>query len=201
MSRVLGSSFRCRSIVPAIVRTAAGPTPPGAIPAEYIYLLPWAAWHYVIQPTLGQFNLQIMAFAAALVGMVAVINRGGATADELVAFVDEFAGLGDHLRAPFRTYSAGMRARLAFAVSMGVPFDVYLIDEITSVGDAAFRARSEAALVERLRSAGAIVVSHSLQLLARMCDAGMVLEDGRLTWHDDVMAAIAHHRAAMGVAE
>lgn len=124
----------------------------------------------------------------------------GVQADALVAFVEGFSGLGDALARPVRTYSAGMRARLAFAVSMGVPFDLYLIDEVTSVGDAAFRARSEAALAARLEWAGAVVVSHSLQLLARLCRSGAVLEDGRLTWHGDVMDAIAHHRALMGVA-
>ncbi len=118
----------------------------------------------------------------------------------LAAFVADFAKLGAHMGAPFRTYSSGMRARLAFGVSMGLPFDTYLVDEVTAVGDAAFRASSEALLRARLERAGAIVVSHSLRHLARLCQSGAVLEAGRLTWHEDVMDAIDHHRDLMGIA-
>lgn len=123
----------------------------------------------------------------------------GIDTDGLVDFVDGFADLGRQLHSPFRTYSSGMRARLGFAISMGVPFDTYLVDEVTAVGDARFKERSETILNDRLQSAGAIVVSHSLQLLDRICDAGAVLENGRLTWHDDVKDAIAHHRENMGL--
>jgi len=124
----------------------------------------------------------------------------GVDPDALVAFVAHFAELGDHLHRPFRGYSSGMRARLAFGLSMGIPFDTYLVDEVMSVGDAAFRARSEALLHDRLSRGGAIIVSHSLQHLARLCTAGAVLEDGRLTLHDDIMTAIDHHRDNLGVA-
>jgi capsular polysaccharide transport system ATP-binding protein len=108
-------------------------------------------------------------------------------------FVGEVAELGPHLRLPVRSYSAGMKARLAFAVSMAVPFDTYLIDEVTSVGDGAFRLRSEALLRDRLRSAGAIVVSHATEMLRRMCDAGVVLEKGRMFYYSRVDKAIEHH--------
>lgn len=124
----------------------------------------------------------------------------GVDASALVAFVTEFSELGRHMHLPYRGYSSGMRARLGFAASMGVPFDTYLVDEVTSVGDAGFRERSEAMLMDRLADAGAIIVSHSLQHLARLCSAGVVIDNGRLTWHDDVMAAVDHHRALMGIA-
>lgn len=71
------------------------------------------------------------------------------------------------------------------------------IDEVTSVGDAAFRAKSEAVLADRMRDRAAIVVSHNLPLLARMCSAAVVLEQGRATWFDDVDAAIALHKGAL----
>ncbi|MEL6168412.1 MAG: ABC transporter ATP-binding protein [Pseudomonadota bacterium] len=122
----------------------------------------------------------------------------GADDDALLAYVAEFSELGRHLYLPFRTYSSGMRSRLAFGASLGLSFDYYLVDEVTSVGDAAFRAKSEAVLSERLRSSGAIIVSHGLALLERICDAGAVLEDGRLTWYDDVSEAISHHRKLVG---
>lgn len=123
----------------------------------------------------------------------------GVDTDELVDYVADFSELGRQYHAPFRTYSAGMRSRLAFAVSMGVRFDTYLVDEVTAVGDARFRDKSEAVLQDRLKASGAIIVSHSLQMLARVCDMGAVLVGGRLHWHDNVMDAIEHHRELMGV--
>ena len=119
----------------------------------------------------------------------------GVDTQELIAFVEDFANLGPHFHQPFRTYSAGMKSRLAFGVSMGVPFDTYLIDEVTSVGDAAFKKRSEEVLKERLRSSGAIVVSHGMGQIRALCDAGAVLHDGALTFFEDVEDAIAQHTA------
>ena len=121
----------------------------------------------------------------------------GVDSDELVAFAEGFAGLGPAFRAPFRTYSSGMKARLAFGVSMGIRFDTYLVDEITAVGDAAFRAKSAALFRERMRQAGAIVVSHAMGQIRELCDAACLLENGRLTWFDDVAEAIARHEALM----
>jgi capsular polysaccharide transport system ATP-binding protein len=121
----------------------------------------------------------------------------GVDSDALVDFVQDFAGLGLHFRQPFRTYSSGMRSRLAFGVSMGIAFDIYLVDEVTSVGDAAFRARSTQVFRARMARAGAIVVSHSMAMVREMCDAGAVLEGGRLTYYDDLDAAILHHNRNM----
>lgn len=124
----------------------------------------------------------------------------GVDSNELVDFVEDFAELGHHFRLPFRSYSQGMRARLGFAMSMGIGFDFYLIDEVTSVGDAAFREKCEKMLAHRLASAGAIVVSHNLGFLRRTCDAGVVIENGITNWFDDVGAAIQSHRKIMDVA-
>jgi len=121
----------------------------------------------------------------------------GADTDEFCAFVEDFAEIGPHFDLPVRTYSAGMRARLAFGVSMGIAFDTYLVDEVTSVGDAAFRRKCEAVFQSRLGASGVIVVSHSMGLIRRLCNAGAVLEAGRLTWHDDVGEAIRHHESLM----
>ncbi len=119
---------------------------------------------------------------------------------ELVDFVEDFAELGHHFHQPFRTYSAGMRSRLSFGVSMGIPFDTYLVDEVTSVGDAAFREKSSAVFSARMRDAGALFVSHSPIMVRQLCDMGAVLENGRLTLYDDVDEAIAQHEKNMGVA-
>ena len=123
----------------------------------------------------------------------------GVDTDELVDFVEEFAELGHHFRLPFRTYSSGMRSRLAFGASMGIPFDTYLIDEVTSVGDAAFRTKSRQMLNDRLQHAGAIVVSHGMGLLRDICEAAAVLENGQLSYTDDLDAAIAQHEENMNV--
>jgi capsular polysaccharide transport system ATP-binding protein len=121
----------------------------------------------------------------------------GVDTDELVDFVEEFAGLGAHFRLPFRTYSSGMRSRLAFGVSMGISFDTYLVDEVTAVGDAAFRARSTALFLDRMKNAGAVMVSHAMAQVRQVCDVGAVLEHGRLIYYDDLEAAIAHHERNM----
>lgn len=117
--------------------------------------------------------------------------------EELVEFVQNFAELGTHFHQPIRTYSSGMRSRLAFGVSMGVRFDTYLIDEVTSVGDAAFQARSRDMLLARTRQAGAIVVSHAMGMIRQICSAGAVLEHGKLQYFADVEDAIALHERNM----
>lgn len=126
-----------------------------------------------------------------------VARTYGVDTDELIDYVGQFAELGRSFHAPFRTYSSGMRARLAFGLSMGVPFSYYLIDEVTAVGDAAFRKKCTAVLNERLETAGAIVVSHSDATLQSICKSGMVLEDGHLAWHDEINDALAEHNARM----
>ncbi len=117
----------------------------------------------------------------------------GVDGDELVDFTASFADLGAHFRLPFRTYSSGMKARLAFGVSMGIAFDTYLVDEVTAVGDAAFRAKSNDLFQERMQTAGSVVVSHSMGMVRELCDAAVVLEAGQLTYFDDVDAAISDH--------
>ena len=87
-----------------------------------------------------------------------------------------------------------MKARLAFGVSMGMQFDTYLVDEVTSVGDAAFRAKSTALFSERMRYAGAIVVSHGLETIRSICEHAMVLHQRQLYYHSAVEDGIAHHR-------
>ena len=121
----------------------------------------------------------------------------GVDTDEMVEFVREFAGLDQHYHLPVRTYSSGMRSRLAFGVSMAIQFDTYLIDEVTSVGDAAFRAKSEAILKRRLETSGAIIVSHSMGLLRQLCQSGAVLENGRIFFYPRVERAIEHHEHIM----
>ncbi|MFQ5438509.1 MAG: ABC transporter ATP-binding protein [Paracoccaceae bacterium] len=122
----------------------------------------------------------------------------GVDSDELVAFVEDFAELGKHFFLPVRTYSSGMRSRLSFGISMGIRFDTYLVDEVTAVGDADFKKKSRLTFNERMTRSGAIFVTHSMPMVRRMCQAGAVLEDGMLTYYDDVEEAIENHNANTG---
>ncbi|MEM6374610.1 MAG: ABC transporter ATP-binding protein [Pseudomonadota bacterium] len=121
----------------------------------------------------------------------------GIDTEALVDFVADFAELGQHFHLPFRSYSSGMRSRLAFGVSMGIPFDFYLIDEVTSVGDAAFRQKSSAVFLDRMERSGALFCSHSMPMVRELCDMGAVLEQGRLVVYEDLEEAIAQHNANM----
>ena len=123
----------------------------------------------------------------------------GVDTDVLVDFVDDFAELGQHYYMPVRTYSSGMRSRLAFGLSMGIRFDTYLVDEVTSVGDAGFRVKSERLFMERMSQSGAIVVSHSMELVKRICTTALVLESGRIEVFDNIDAAITRHLKNMNV--
>ncbi|MCE8509967.1 ABC transporter ATP-binding protein [Ruegeria pomeroyi] len=123
----------------------------------------------------------------------------GVDTRELLDFVADFAELGPHFHQPVKTYSSGMRSRLGFACSMGIHFDVYLVDEVTAVGDAAFKRKSEAIFADRLRTSGALFVSHSMATVRQTCQAGAVLEKGRLRYFEDVDEAIALHERHMGV--
>lgn len=124
----------------------------------------------------------------------------GVDTQDLMDFVEDFAELGTHFHLPLRTYSSGMKSRLAFGVSMGLKFDTYLVDEVTSVGDAAFKKKSRAVFRDRMDSAGAIFVSHSMGMIREMCQSGAVLERGQLHYYEDLEEAIAHHTYNVKVA-
>ena len=117
----------------------------------------------------------------------------GIDTDALVDYVQDFAELGDFIDMPVRSYSSGMKARLAFGLSMGVHFDWYLVDEITAVGDTAFRKKSLSVFKHRLRDSGMLMVSHSTRTILDYCDSGLVLENGRATYFENVREAIALH--------
>ncbi|MCJ2054724.1 ABC transporter ATP-binding protein [Methylobacterium sp. J-070] len=109
---------------------------------------------------------------------------------KVLDFVEDFSELGSYLEAPIYTYSSGMAARLAFGMSMAIPFDCYLIDEITSVGDARFSKRCDEVFGERRKNADIIMVSHSMDTIRRWCTHGLVLLNGRAIIYEDVDDAI-----------
>lgn len=125
------------------------------------------------------------------------IGRVNGVAD-LAAYeqrVRKFAELGDKFDLPVRTYSSGMRPRLAFACSIAIDFDVYLIDEVTSVGDANFRRKAKDALLERSLVANVIMVSHEMDEIRQFCDSAIVLNKGELTFYNDLEQGIKRYQA------
>lgn len=107
--------------------------------------------------------------------------------------VQEFAEVGKRFDLPVRTYSAGMRAKLVFACCVNINFDLYLIDEATSVGDAIFRKKAQQTLKEKSESAGIIMVSHEMDQLREFCDAAVLINEGKLTYFDDLEEAISDY--------
>jgi capsular polysaccharide transport system ATP-binding protein len=115
----------------------------------------------------------------------------GRAVQPTVDFVEDFAELGDYMRMPMMTYSSGMRSRLALAVSLAIDFDCYLVDEALAVGDTRFGR----AFAERIERSGLILVSHSPALVRRLCTRAAVLDQGRLTFYDDLDEALATYHA------
>lgn len=121
----------------------------------------------------------------------------GKDRNEVLEFVKDFSELGAYLDMPVRTYSAGMRARLAFGICMAIDFEYYLIDEVIAVGDTNFKKKSKRVFDERRENATLLLVSHSSALLRAFCHVGGVMKDGNITFYDDIEEAIDVHEAAL----
>lgn len=113
---------------------------------------------------------------------------------EMRRSVEDFAELGDALTKPVKTYSSGMRARLAFALSIAIDFDCYLIDEVILVGDQRFHERCRTQLFDRRAGRALIIASHDTGLLTQICDSAIVLNGGRATHYRDVIEAAEVYR-------
>lgn len=161
------------------------------------------------QPTSGavERDMQISwplafsgAFQGALTGLdnVRFICRVyGRDHRDVIGFVEDFSQLGRYLREPLKVYSSGMRARLAFAVSMMIDFDCYLIDEVVAVGDSRFQARCQEELFEKRADRAMIIVSHDPTYLRLHCQRACVLEKGVLNHFEDIESALEHHSRTM----
>lgn len=136
------------------------------------------------------------AFAPTMTGKQAARFVGrlyGADTDGMVRFVQDFTELGNTLDQQLYTYSSGQRARLSFAISMAIPFDIYLIDEVSAVGDANFRFKARALFEERMKNSDIIMVSHSMRQVRDFCTMGAVLNHGELQIFADIDAAISEY--------
>jgi capsular polysaccharide transport system ATP-binding protein len=110
-----------------------------------------------------------------------------------IPFVEEFSELGVYLREPVKTYSSGMRARLAFAISMAVEFDCFLIDEVISVGDHRFHGKCQHELFEKRKDRAMVIVSHEAHNIREHCDRACVFYQGGLVHFDDLDQAYAFY--------
>lgn len=133
------------------------------------------------------------------VKFVARVHGGDKDMHRVIKEVQEFAEIGAAFDEPVRTYSSGMRARLAFGLSFAFHFDVYLSDEATAVGDRQFRDKAMKTFKSRVGESSLIMASHQEGILRELCQAGVYLENGRATWFDDIGDAIhAYHEATGG---
>ncbi|WP_410211975.1 ABC transporter ATP-binding protein [Aquirhabdus sp.] len=144
------------------------------------------------RPTSGSITRHMsvswpLAFAGAFQGSLTGVDNlrficriYGTTTEDKIPFVQEFSELGRYLYEPVKTYSAGMAARLAFAISMVVEFDCFLIDEITAVGDSRFHAKCHYELFEKRKDRAMILVSHDAGFIREHCDHAAVIIQGKL---------------------
>ncbi|HDV7226661.1 TPA: ABC transporter ATP-binding protein [Mannheimia haemolytica] len=129
------------------------------------------------------------AFQGSLTGMdnLRFVSRiYDADFDYVKSFTEEFSELGEYLYEPVKSYSSGMKARLAFALSLSIKFDCYLIDEVIAVGDARFAAKCKHELFEKRKDRSLILVSHSPASIKEYCDSAMVLEEGIMHTFDSI---------------
>ena len=158
------------------------------------------------RPTAGSIHRGIsvswpLAFGGAFQGTLTGLDNlrficrvYGASTEDKVPFVQEFSELGQYLYEPVKTYSAGMRARLAFAISMVVEFDCFLIDEIVAVGDARFHEKCHVELFEKRKDRAMIIVSHDPGFIRANCEHASVLVEGKLTSFEQVDDAFTFYQ-------
>lgn len=118
---------------------------------------------------------------------------------ERLAFIQDFAEIGDSFDESIKTYSSGMQARLKFAISLAFDFDVYISDELTAVGDAAFKKKAKDAFEAMVGRAGLIMVSHGEGTLKEFCQAGIWLHEGQAYWFDEINDALKAYRDSQTV--
>jgi len=118
----------------------------------------------------------------------------GEDVDAVVGFTEDFAELGSYFYMPVRTYSSGMRARLAFGLSMAIEFDYYLVDEVTAVGDASFQKKCRKAFATRRERSAVIMVSHNMKTIREYCSTCAILEGGTLRMYESIKEATKHYQ-------
>jgi capsular polysaccharide transport system ATP-binding protein len=131
---------------------------------------------------------------------VARIHGNANSIDDVLRYVEDFAEIGPAFDEPVRTYSSGMRARLAFGLSLAFDFDLYLSDEATAVGDKAFREKATRTFKDKVGRASLLMVSHQEGILKELCQAGILLADGQAHWFDAIDEAIRAYHGSLQAA-
>lgn len=114
-----------------------------------------------------------------------------------LAYIEDFAQIGKDFDEPVKTYSSGMKSRLQFALSLAFDFDVYISDEVTSAGDAAFRSKAAAAFKKLADHASLIMVSHGEGTLKQFCQAGIWIHAGKAHWFDRIDDALKAYKDSL----
>ena len=161
-------------------------------------------------PTTGHIQRDIsvswpLAFGGAFQGSLSGLDNVkficriyDAPIEAAIEFVENFSELGSYLKEPVKKYSSGMRARLAFAISMAVDFDCFLIDEIVAVGDSRFHEKCHIELFEKRKDRAMIIVSHSADYVREHCEQASVLVAGKLHSFDQVEDAFSFYNSRSG---
>jgi ABC-type polysaccharide/polyol phosphate transport system ATPase subunit len=117
----------------------------------------------------------------------------------IIDFVQSFAEIGHYFDMPARVYSSGMKARLGFGITMAFDFDFYIIDELTAVGDAAFKHKAAEIFREKRQKAGFVRASHSVSELRAECTSGLVIHDAKLEYWPTIDEAIERYMSVTGM--
>jgi capsular polysaccharide transport system ATP-binding protein len=116
---------------------------------------------------------------------------------ERIRRIEDFADIGESFDKPVNTYSSGMRSRLQFALSLAFDFDVYVSDEVTSAGDAAFRDKAAKAFKDLTGRSSIIMVAHNDSMLKTFCESGIFLYKGKATWYDNIDDALKAYKETL----
>ena len=122
----------------------------------------------------------------------------GVAREPVEEFVLAFSELGSYMAEPVKTYSSGMRAKLAFALSMAVNFDCFLVDEVIAVGDAKFQQKCHVEIFEKRKDKAMIMVSHDANKIREYCSRASVIFDGRLHNFPNVEEAYSYYTEISG---
>ena len=121
-------------------------------------------------------------------------GASGEAMREKVRYVQDFAEIGEYFDLPVKSYSSGMRSRLAFGLSMAFDFDYYLIDEVMAVGDAQFQRKCQEAFRSKLEGSRLILVSHNMKDIVQYCNMVVLVRQGQATLYTDVKEGIAAYQ-------
>lgn len=124
-----------------------------------------------------------------------VYGAEGEKMSQIVRYVEQFAEIGRYFDRPVKTFSSGMKSRVAFGLSLAFDFDYYLIDEAMSTGDAHFKNKAVAEFKKRISKSKVIFVSHSMSQVRAMCDYVLLIENGQVIVYDDIDEGIRAYEA------